>query len=46
MTGKNLTGRLAQLSARRRWTVLGAWVVVLLARKRDADDLALRGLHR
>lgn len=31
MTSKNLTGKLAHFSARRRWTVLGAWVVVLVA---------------
>ena len=31
MTSKNLTGKLANFSARRRWTVLGAWVVVLVA---------------
>ncbi len=31
MTSKNLTGRMAHFSARRRWTVLGAWVVVLVA---------------
>ena len=31
MTSKNLTGKLAQFSARHRWTVLGAWVVVLVA---------------
>ena len=31
MTGKNLTGKLAHFSARRRWTVLGAWAVILVA---------------
>ena len=31
MTSKNLTGKLANFSARRRWTVLGAWGVVLVA---------------
>ena len=29
MGTKNLTGKLANFSARRRWTVLGAWIVVL-----------------
>jgi RND superfamily putative drug exporter len=31
MGTKNLTGKLANFSARRRWTVLGAWVVALVA---------------
>ncbi len=31
MSSNNLTGKLANFSARRRWTVLGAWVVVLVA---------------
>ncbi|MCH8221857.1 MAG: MMPL family transporter, partial [Chloroflexi bacterium] len=31
MTSKNLTGKLAHFSARRRWTVLGAWAVILVA---------------
>jgi len=31
MNGTGITGKLANFSARRRWTVLGAWVVVLVA---------------
>ena len=30
MTSNNLTGKLAHFSASRRWTVLGAWVAVLV----------------
>ena len=30
MTGKTLTGKLANFSARRRWTVLGAWLGILV----------------
>ncbi len=31
MASMNITGKLANFSARRRWTVLGVWVVVLVA---------------
>ena len=31
MTSNTLTGKLANFSARRRWTVLGSWLVVLVA---------------
>jgi len=31
MNGTGITGKLANFSARRRWTVLGAWLVVLVA---------------
>lgn len=31
MDSMNITGKLANFSARRRWTVLGAWMVVLVA---------------
>jgi hypothetical protein len=30
-TGKNITGKLANFSARRRWTILGAWAAALVA---------------
>ena len=30
MIGNNLTGKLANFSARRRWPMLGAWVAVLV----------------
>ena len=31
MNGTSFTGKLANFSARRRWTVLGAWLVILVA---------------
>ena len=31
MNSNTLTGKVANFSARRRWTVLGAWLVVLIA---------------